>query len=107
MKVLLDENLPHELRHHLAKHDPFTVHYMGWTGVKNGALLSKAAGADFDVMLTMDNGVPNQQNVAALPVALVIISAPSNDMEDLAPLVPKILKVLSAVQPKTIAYVKK
>ena len=36
MNVLLDENLPHELRRELAYHDVYTVQYMGWSGVKNG-----------------------------------------------------------------------
>lgn len=39
MKLLLDENLPHDLRQHLAGHVVFTVAYMGWSGMKNGDLL--------------------------------------------------------------------
>jgi hypothetical protein len=34
VKVLLDENLDHGLRHHLGDHQIFTVSYMGWTGLK-------------------------------------------------------------------------
>lgn len=67
MKVLLDENLPHELRRELSGHEVFTVQYMGWSGVKNGLLLGRAAKAGFDVMVTMDSGVPYQQNLALLP----------------------------------------
>jgi len=29
VKLLLDENLPHDLRHKLTGHDVFTVRYMG------------------------------------------------------------------------------
>lgn len=36
MKLLLDENLPHQLRHELPDRDCFTVAYMGWGGVANG-----------------------------------------------------------------------
>ena len=43
MKVLLDENLPHDLRKLLPGHDVFTVAYLGWAGVKNGELLRRAA----------------------------------------------------------------
>jgi predicted nuclease of predicted toxin-antitoxin system len=34
MKILLDENLPHELRRLLPGHDAFTVAYLGWSGTK-------------------------------------------------------------------------
>jgi hypothetical protein len=60
MKVLLDENLPHALRRELPGHEVFTVQYLGWSGVKNGALLLQAAASGFDVMVTMDSGVPYQ-----------------------------------------------
>ncbi len=33
MKVLLDENLPHDLRHFLPGHEVFTVAYRGWAGL--------------------------------------------------------------------------
>jgi len=105
VKVLLDENLPHGLRQHLTGHAVFTVQYMGWSGTKNGALLQRAAGDGFDVMLTMDNGVAYQQNVANLAIAVVILSAPSNDIDDLLPLVPSILATLAALPPRSIARV--
>jgi hypothetical protein len=54
MRLLLDENLPHDFRHHLTGHDAFTVAYMGWAGTKNGDLLRLAAGAGFEAMLTME-----------------------------------------------------
>ena len=105
MKILLDENLPHELRHHLAGHDVFTVAYMGWSGTKNGALLARAAQDGFDAFITMDNGVAYQQNPASLPLSVVILSAPSNDISDLLPLVPELLRRLSTLSARTIARV--
>jgi hypothetical protein len=35
VKVLLDENVPHDLRPFLAHHETFTVVRMGWGGVKS------------------------------------------------------------------------
>lgn len=52
MKVLIDENLPHELRHHLEPHDAYTVAYLGWNGRTNGNLLRKAASENFDALIT-------------------------------------------------------
>ena len=44
MKLLLDENIPHEIRPLLVPmHDVFTVAYLGWSGTENGDLLTLAA----------------------------------------------------------------
>ena len=40
------------------------------TGLKNGALLSKAS-AEFDVFLTGDQNLEFQQNTTALPIAVI------------------------------------
>jgi hypothetical protein len=105
MKILLDENLPHELRTLITGHDVFTVSYLGWSGTKNGALLQRAADNGFDLMITMDNGVAYQQNLATLPIAVLIIFAMSNDIDDLHPLLPQILIQINRTQPRTVARV--
>jgi hypothetical protein len=71
---------------------------MRWAGTKNGALLRRAA-LEFDVLLTVDQGIPDQQNLADLSLALVIIKAPSNDIKDLRPKMPEVLHVLTTIQP--------
>jgi hypothetical protein len=54
--VLLDECVPRKLRRELTGHDVRTVTEMGWSGIKNGPLLRRAA-QDFDIFLTVDQGV--------------------------------------------------
>ena len=98
MKVLLDENLPVELRKHLTGFDAFTVAYLGWKGVKNGELLRRADAAGFDAFLTLDNGIPFQQNLTNLKIRLMIIRARSNHLDDLLPLVPALIAKLPTVQ---------
>lgn len=105
MKLLLDENLPHDLRHYLPGHEVFTVAYMGWHGIENGALLAKAAGGGFDAVITKDAGIEYEQGLKNLPVAVVILKAKSNAMDDIRPLVPALLNVLAAVEPKTLVRV--
>jgi hypothetical protein len=53
VRVLLDENLPHDLITELTGHDISTVQGWGWAGVKNGELLRRAVGQT-DALLTMD-----------------------------------------------------
>ena len=70
MKLLIDENLPHQMRLELPGHDVYTVAYIGWGGIENGELLRRAAGAGFDALVTNDRGLEYQQNLSALPVAV-------------------------------------
>lgn len=49
------------------------------------------AAANFDVFLTTDQNIEFQQNLATLPIAILIVSAKSNRMRDIEPLVPEIL----------------
>lgn len=104
MRVLLDENLPHDLTRALVGHSVSTVHALGWDGTKNGALMKQASGL-FEVFVTMDGNLEHQQNVSALPFGLPVIDAPSNRMHDLAPLVPGILAALSRVRPGSVEHV--
>lgn len=102
MKLLLDENMPRKLRHHLPGHDVFTTPYMDWAGIGNGKLLALAADAGFEAVLTLDGGIEYEQNLARLPCSVIILKAQSNAFEDLAPLLPAILDALSKLPPRTL-----
>jgi predicted nuclease of predicted toxin-antitoxin system len=104
VRVLLDECVPRRLKRKLLGHEVSTVVEMGWSGVKNGKLIALAA-ADFDCFLTVDANIQNQQNLAAIPVAILLVRAVSNDPDTLIALVPEVLAALNAIQPKTFAIV--
>jgi putative NIF3 family GTP cyclohydrolase 1 type 2 len=106
MKLLLDENLPHQLRHELPGHDCFTVTYMGWSGIRNGALLSRAAAAGFDAFLTKDTKLPYEQNLASLTIAVVILEAPTNHIQVIRPLIPTLLALLVSLPPRQVTHVR-
>jgi predicted nuclease of predicted toxin-antitoxin system len=105
MKLLLDENLPHQLRHEIPGHDCFTVAYMSWGGVENGELPARAAGEAFDALVTKDSNLQFEQNILTLPVSVIILHAPSNDIDDIRPLLPAQLQVLESLPPKQITHV--
>lgn len=105
MKVLLDENLPHRLRHELSGHDVFTVRFLGWNGLKNGDLLRRAAKEGFDVLVTIDAGIRYEQNPTTLPCAVLAIRALSNAFEDIEPLLPDITSALKNLTPRTFSVV--
>lgn len=102
MKLLLDENMPHKLRLHLPGHEVFTSAYMGWAGVRNGDLLSRAAAAGFDVLLTLDAGIEYEQNLINLPCSVIIIRAESNAFEHIQPRIPAILTAIQTLSPKSL-----
>ena len=98
MRVLLDENLPIGLAGHLAPHHVETVSGLGWAGIKNGELLRRATG-EFDVPLTMDRNLRDQQPLAEQSFGVVLIRAVSNRIADLIPLVPAMLAAIDGISP--------
>lgn len=80
MRILLDESLPRPLARLLPEHDVRTVAAMGWTG-------------------------KHQQNLGALPIAVIVLVAPTNRIESLRPLIPTLLQTLQALVPRQLVYV--
>ena len=97
MRILLDECLPRRLKTHLAGHTCRTVPEAGWAGKRNGELLELAEGS-YDVFLTLDKGVGYQQNLSGRGIAVVIVRARSNRLEDLLERVPACLAALEQIQ---------
>ena len=104
MKILIDECLPRALRRYLADHECRTVQEMGWSGKENGELLSLAE-PQFDVLVTIDQRMEHQQTLATRNIALLVMNAPSNQIEDLAPIMPSARAALDSIQPGSIVRV--
>jgi hypothetical protein len=104
VRVLLDENLPHDLSGALTGHVVSTVQGLGWAGSKNGALLKRACDV-CDVFISMDANIEHQQNLANLSFGVVVIDAPSNRMADLLPTVAELLRAIDAVRPGEVRHV--
>jgi predicted nuclease of predicted toxin-antitoxin system len=105
MRVLLDEQIDWRLKPLFdADFEVMTVREKGWDGVKNGALL-RSAQAEFDALVTMDRGIPHQQNIQTFSLGIVLIRAPSNRRADVAPLMPDVNAVLRILHPGEVVYV--
>ena len=104
MRLLLDECVPKRLKRELPGHEVKTVQEIGWAGIKNGALLGLANG-QFDALLTVDQGMEHQQNLSGLSICIVVLVAPSNDVDDLRPLLPSVEQALASVRPGEIRRV--
>lgn len=76
MKILLDACVPRPLRKFLSNHQVSTAQEMGWSALKNGALIA-AAEKQFDVMITTDQNIKYQQNLKDRVLAILVL--PIND----------------------------
>jgi predicted nuclease of predicted toxin-antitoxin system len=104
MRILLDESLPNDLARLILDHQVSTVRHEGWTSVTNGKLLALAA-TKFDAFITADRNLEFQQNLAKLPIAVVILLARKNRVQDLEPLLPQLAEVLNHLAPRTLRTV--
>jgi hypothetical protein len=93
LRLLLDECVDRRLARDLTGHEVKTVPEMGWSGVKNGELLTLAQ-AEFDVFITVDRNLSFQQTLPRFDIAVLVLHAPTNRLADLRLLTPKILSTL-------------
>ena len=99
MRVLLDEDIPIRLRLHFGEAaDVETVEYRGWKGLKNGALL-RAAEEHFDVLVTTDDHLSEQQPLEQFDLAVAILRARSKSLTDLQELLPELERMLDSLLP--------
>src|SRR5258705_9979838 len=76
MKILFDQGTPAPLRQELAGHEVATSYEMGWSALGNGELLG-AAEDRFDLLITTDQNLRYQQNLANRKLAVLVLSTTS------------------------------
>jgi hypothetical protein len=96
VRVLLDECAPRKLRQELPGHEVSTLREMGWPGLKNGPLLGRASDR-FDVFITVDQNIQHQQRLPVARLTIIILRAPSNDIDALRPLMAEVGAILPSV----------
>lgn len=104
MKVLLDECVDWRLSRTIVGHDVKSARQMGWLTIKNGELLTLAS-ETFDVFVTVDRNLAFQQNLGALPIAVIVLRAKTNRLADLIPLVPELMSAIEAAKPGLVQII--
>ena len=97
MKILLDECIDRRLARDLQGHTVKTAPQMGWAGIKNGRLLALAEN-EFEVFVTVDRNLSFQQHLPKFKIAVLVLSARSNRLADLQPLVPAMLAIFPTLK---------
>ena len=98
MRLLIDECVDERLRLLFPGHDCQTARFARLAGLKNGRLLEAAEAAGFDVLITVDQNIPDQQNLAGRKISLMILRGPTNRLRDLEPLAPAALSALRSIR---------
>jgi hypothetical protein len=94
VNILLDESVDRGLARELVGHSVTTVQQRGWAGIKNGDLLARAE-KEFEAFVTVDRKLADQQDLATLQIAVVLLRAQTNRLADLRALVPELLQQLA------------
>jgi len=104
VRVFLDECIDWRFSRDIVGHDVKTAHQMGWATIKNGELLALAA-RSFDVFVTVDRNLSFQNSIADLDIGVIVLRTTSNRLNDLRPLIPELLSLLSTVRPGEVVEV--
>jgi predicted nuclease of predicted toxin-antitoxin system len=97
VKVLFDQNVPRNLAHYLKTHEVTRSVELGWQGLKNGDLLNVARDEGFEVMVTADRNLADQQNLKDQRLAIVVL--PSGNWPLLKQVVADVVKAISESKP--------
>ena len=77
MRILFDQGTPVPLRKLLSSHQVETTFERGWNTLSNGDLLAAAERDGFEIFVTTDKNIRNQQNLGGLRIAVVVLSSTS------------------------------
>jgi len=80
-----------------------TTWFQGWSGLKNGALLTVAEEAGFDLFITADQELTYQQNLTDRRLALLILS--TNNWSVVKGHVQEIAAAIDATTPGSVVIV--
>jgi len=107
MKILLDECVPKKLKSSLKDFEVYTVHELGWSGVKNGKLMSLCVINHFDILLTIDKNMLYQQNLEKYPISLVALNSLTSKIEELILFIPSFIKQIPHFEKNQVYMIEK
>jgi hypothetical protein len=104
MKILLDECVTKKLKKHLGEFEVFTVTELGWSGIKNGNLMTLCVENGFDILPTIDNNIMFQQNPDKFSIIIAVLNSTTSKVEELITFLPSFKSQINIFQ-KFKAYV--
>ncbi|MCO5202191.1 MAG: DUF5615 family PIN-like protein [Chloroflexi bacterium] len=103
-RILIDECLDRRLARLLPGHAVETVYSLRWTGIPDRILLDRME-SRFDVLLTADQSLPNQQNLDQRPFSVIVLRPRRNRLPDVLELLPQLVGALNNLQPGAVVEI--
>ena len=97
MRVLFDNSTPRGIARSLHRHEVTEARAHGWDRLENGELLYAAEQAGYDVLVTPDQNIRYQQNLAGRKIALVVLGKGRWTL--VKPYIPQIVEAVNAATP--------
>jgi predicted nuclease of predicted toxin-antitoxin system len=98
VKLLLDNCVDIRAKSLWPSHEVVHARDLEWRNLSNGKLLSTAAAAGFEAMITVDKNLRFQQNLKTLPVGVIEIDAVRNRLPEIASLAAAVERALAHLQ---------
>jgi hypothetical protein len=95
MRILFDQGTPVPLKQHLTSHTVSTAYEQGWATLSNGELLAAAEKA-FDLLVTTDQNLRYQQNLAGRKLAIIVL--PTTSWPEIQKHIDHIIKAISLIK---------
>jgi hypothetical protein len=77
LKILFDQGTPVPLRQHLTEHSVDTAFKWGWFNLRNNVLLHQAEEYGCELLITTNQQLRNQQNLADRQLAVLVLLSTS------------------------------
>lgn len=77
MRILFDQGVPAPLRQHLPRHVVDTAHERGWSDLRNSVLLQRAEDDGYALLVTTDQSLRHQQNLAGRNLGVLVLLSTS------------------------------
>jgi len=103
LRILFDKNVPYSLRRHLIDYHVQTADDEGWAQVSNGDLIRCAEKAGYQILLTCDQNIQYQQNMARRKISMVVLG--SNIWPTIRPRIAEIVAALKRVSPGSFEFI--
>lgn len=100
----MDECVDRRLVGDVKGHEVKTAPQVGSAALKNGELLARAE-REFDAFVTVDRGLPFQQDLSRFSIAVIVLRARSNRIADLRALVADLRAMLPAAKRGEVTWV--
>jgi predicted nuclease of predicted toxin-antitoxin system len=104
MRILVDECVDWRLLRDLGEYDARTVKQLGWERTDDRSLLALAA-EEFDVFITVDKDLPNEQVIANFDIAVIVLRGRTTRLAHLRELLGPLYQAIQSATPRTLRVV--